>query len=135
MNNVFIPTEGKPIPRNEDDQRCMTCHYHGNIRGRVACLYLQKTGNRRGSPPGLGCRRYIKGSLAYGGLTTSKCDMYRLDRDAWAELMSGIERKKLAHEIGVSEETLRVTGNRGTISLALAELINAKYHIKLIKTE
>jgi len=132
MSDQFRLTEGTPIPRNEDDQRCMTCYYSGNIRGRVACLYLQETGKRRGCSPGLGCRRYIKGSQASGGLTTSNKNQYPLDREAWAELLSGMETKKLAREIGVSDRTLRYTASRGTISLSLAELINAKYHIKLI---
>lgn len=135
MSDLFRLTDGNPIPRNEDDQRCMSCYYSGNIRGRVACLYLQETGKRRGCSPGLVCRRYIKGSRASGGLTTSNRNQFPLDREAWAELMSGTPRKELSRELGVSEATLRVTGSRGTISLPLAELINAKYHIKLIRSD
>lgn len=132
----FRLSDGRPVPRDEDDQRCMTCHYHGNIRGRVACLYLQKTGKRRGCDPGILCRRYLPDVAPKAGLRMGvAAEMHPLDREAWAELLSGTNYGRLARELGVCGETLSKTAARGTISLQLAEIINNKFHIKLIKSD
>ena len=132
----FALSPGDPKPRNEDEQRCLSCSYHGNIRGYVACLYLQRTGKRRGCNPGIMCLRYQPYSAPRGGMIRGVANqMFPLDREVWAELLNGTTMGRLARELGVCDGTLRTMDSRGTISLQLAEIINGKYHVKLIKTD
>ena len=134
MSDPFPLSPGKPRPRDENDERCLSCYYRGNIGGRVACLYLRETGQRRGCDPGIRCRRYMPAVLRrnlreQAGSRT----MYPLNREAMEGLLEQVTYSEIARDLGLAEQTIRNAVKRGTISRAMAELLAVRYSVNLIK--
>lgn len=134
MSDPFPLSPGKPRPRDENDERCLSCYYCGNIGGRVACLYLRETGQRRGCDPGIRCRRYMPAVLRRNLREQSGSrTMYPLDREAMDRLLEQVTYGDMARDLGLAEQTIRHTVKRGTVSRAMAELIAVRYSVNLIK--
>jgi hypothetical protein len=120
----------------ERDEHCLECVFHGWIEGRVACLYLSKTGQRRGCDPGLACKRFQPirrrrsqdsgGTLKYGNK-----EMVPLSISALVDLEDRASFREIARVVGCHRDTIRNSLIRGTVSLELRDRILEVYGVDL----
>lgn len=146
--------EPNPIkPMSADDKHCLKCFYHFRCGDLVCCEFILVTGQRRGCPPGLKCKRYLKGDpkVRYGlppelelepGLIPGARDQKQtkgrlrtrvpLNEDAYNLLRKEHTARELAELTGTSTALWRDMRSVGKINPTLAKTIYEQLGVDLI---